>query len=83
MSWAKIHFPTHDDEVYGFYQLVRHTRVVSYNEGAVPCFKCPPLRLGGSANWESSSKSWRNSTRSVQSPAHAETESLPRSGHLN
>lgn len=39
MSWAKIYFPTEDDEVRGFYELVRRTHVVSYREAGRHIFQ--------------------------------------------
>ena len=32
MPWAKVYFPTENDEVRGYYELVRRTHVVSYKE---------------------------------------------------
>ena len=45
MSWAKIYFPTHEDEVRGFYELARHTRVVSYKEAGRGMFQVPVAAL--------------------------------------
>jgi len=39
MSCAKIYFPTHDDQVRGFYELVRRTHVVSYKEAGRQIFQ--------------------------------------------
>ena len=39
MSWAKIYFPTDDDEVRGFYELVRRTHVVGYKEAGRQIFQ--------------------------------------------
>ena len=45
MAWAKIYFPTLEDEVRGFYELARHTRVVSYKEGGRGMFQVPVAAL--------------------------------------
>ena len=39
MSWAKIYFPTEDDEVRGFYELFRRTHIVSYREAGRHIFQ--------------------------------------------
>lgn len=39
MSWAKIYFPAHDDQVRGFYELVRRTHVMSYKEAGRQIFQ--------------------------------------------
>lgn len=41
MSWAKICFPTQDDEIRGFYELARRTRVISYKETGRGMFHVP------------------------------------------
>lgn len=45
MSWAKIYFPAQRDEVRGFYELARSTRVVSYREGGRGMFQVPVSSL--------------------------------------
>jgi hypothetical protein len=39
MSWAKIYFPSHDDQVRGFYELVRRTHVAGYKEAGRQIFQ--------------------------------------------
>ena len=46
MPWAKVYFPTYEDEVRGFYELARKTHVVSYKEGGRAIFQVPVSALG-------------------------------------
>ena len=39
MSWAKIYFRTREDQVRGFYELVRRTRVAGYKEAGRQIFQ--------------------------------------------
>ena len=39
MSWAKVYFPTENDEARGYYELVRRTHVVSYRESGRHIFE--------------------------------------------
>ena len=45
MNWAKIYFPTTQDETRGFYELARRTRVISYKEGGRGMFQVPVASL--------------------------------------
>jgi hypothetical protein len=39
MLCAKVFFPSHDDEVRGYYELVRRTHVLSYKEAGRHIFQ--------------------------------------------